>query len=103
MHIMVSQTVLNGQYASLTRLCLQVIGKYIQWIDINLVANDRFVPVLVTNLCNRDIRESAADCIHEVISKGMDPIDKTKLVESFARILFDAGVWVAFAVSSASL
>jgi len=76
-----------------------VIGKYIQWIDINLVANDRFVPVLVTNLCNPDVREAAADCIHEVVSKGMDPIDKTKLVESFARVLGEAGVWLAFVVS----
>lgn len=76
-----------------------MIGKYIQWIDINLVANDRFVPVLVSILCNHDNREFAADCIHEVVSKGMDPVDKTKLVESFSRVLADAGVWLAFVVS----
>ncbi|ODM97182.1 Exportin-T [Orchesella cincta] len=89
-------TLFNGRSSRTTKLCLEVIGKYIQWIDINLVANDRFVPVLVTNLCNQETREAAADCITEVISKGMDPIDKTKLVESFARVLAEAGVWVAF-------
>lgn len=97
------QTVLNSQYPMITRLCLQVIGKYIQWIDINLVANDRFVPVLVSNLCNHEIRESAADCIQEVVSKGMDPIDKTKLVQSFSRVLADAGIWLAFVVRILSL
>ncbi|CAL8134628.1 unnamed protein product [Orchesella dallaii] len=89
-------TMFNGLSSKTTKLCLEVIGKYIQWIDINLVANDRFVPVLVSNLCNHETREAAADCIHEVVSKGMDPIDKTKLVESFARVLGEAGVWLAF-------
>ena len=29
--------------ASIKCMCFQVIGAYISWIDINLIANDRFI------------------------------------------------------------
>lgn len=45
------------------------------------MANDRFVPVLVKNLSQCDLQDAAADCIHDIICKGMDPLSKTKLVE----------------------
>ncbi|XP_021954226.1 exportin-T isoform X2 [Folsomia candida] len=73
--------------------CLQVIGKYILWMDINLVANDRFVSVLVKNLSESEVQDAAADCIHDIICKGMDPLSKTKLVESFYTVLTNAQVW----------
>ncbi|MEW8544208.1 MAG: hypothetical protein AB2693_11800 [Candidatus Thiodiazotropha sp.] len=38
------------------------------------------------------LRESACDCIHEIISKGLDPVAKTKLIESFAEVLENVGV-----------
>ena len=80
-------------------LCLEVIGAYVSWIDINLVANDRFVQLLVNHLAIVDLREAAADCILKIISKGMEPLLKTKLVESFDNILASAGVWQIVAVS----
>jgi len=54
-------------------LCLDVIGLYIAWIDINLIANDRIVPVLLRFLKMPLLRESACDCITEIVHKGMDP------------------------------
>ena len=69
-----------------------MIGKFISWIDINLIANDKFVPVIIRFMSAPLLRESACDCIHEIISKGMDPVAKTKLIESFAEVLENVGV-----------
>ncbi|XP_052823578.1 exportin-T [Octopus bimaculoides] len=73
-------------------LCLEVVGKFISWIDINLVANDQFVTALLTFLNSPQLRECTCDCIYEIISKGMEPVAKTKLIESFATVLNSAGV-----------
>lgn len=72
--------------------CLKVVGAYVSWIDIGLIANDRFVPVFLRFMTQPLLRESTCDCIHEIISKGMDPIAKTKLIESFASVLNSAGI-----------
>jgi hypothetical protein len=72
--------------------CLEVVGKYVGWIDINLVANDQFVPVLLRFLSLPLLREAAADCIYEVMGKGMDPVAKLRLVQSFCSLLESAGV-----------
>lgn len=79
----------------ITCQCLDIIGVFISWIDINLVANDQFAPVFVRFLSNDMLRESACECILEVINKGMDPVSKTKLVELFVTLLENAGVLVA--------
>ena len=33
----------NNSVSSITCLCLDIIGAYIEWIDIGLIANDRFI------------------------------------------------------------
>ena len=38
------------------------------------------------------LRESACDCIHEIIMKGMEPIAKKELVESLLSVLEKSGV-----------
>jgi len=38
------------------------------------------------------LRESVCDCFHEILSKGMDPVAKTELVESLVRVLENAGI-----------
>jgi len=92
------QTTFEKQSPTVTCLCLQVIGKYILWIDINLVANDKFVPVLVNELSDVNLREASAECIHDIICKGMDPVLKTKLIESFSSVLSNVGIWQALQV-----
>ena len=81
-------------------MCLDVIGKYITWIDIGLIANDKFVPVLLKFMTMPLLRESACDCIHDIMNKGMDPVAKTKLVQSFTDVLESTGV---FSVTEVSL
>ncbi|KAG7263241.1 hypothetical protein CRUP_023423, partial [Coryphaenoides rupestris] len=75
----------------LTCQCLEVVGAYVSWIDLNLIANDRFVNLLLSQMSVEDLREEACDCLFEIVNKGMDPVDKTKLVESLCQVLQSAG------------
>ncbi|XP_028811003.1 exportin-T isoform X2 [Denticeps clupeoides] len=78
-------------HSELTCQCLEVVGAYVSWIDLNLIANDRFVNVLLSHMSMEDLREEACDCLYEIVNKGMDPVDKTKLVESLCQVLQSAG------------
>lgn len=71
---------------------LEVVGAYIAWINIALIANMRFVDLLVRFLRQEPLREAAADCLHDIVAKGMDPVAKTKLVESLLNVLDSAGI-----------
>ncbi|XP_035283594.1 exportin-T-like isoform X1 [Anguilla anguilla] len=75
----------------LTCQCLEVVGTYVAWIDLALIANDRFVTLLLSHMSVEVLREEACDCLFEIVSKGMDPVDKTKLVESLCQVLQSAG------------
>ena len=37
------QKTYENSVSSITCLCLDIIGAYIEWIDIGLIANDRFI------------------------------------------------------------
>lgn len=51
----------------------------------------RFVNLLLSQMSMEELREEACDCLFEMVNKGMDPLDKTKLVESLCRLLQSAG------------
>ncbi|XP_056879352.1 exportin-T isoform X2 [Takifugu flavidus] len=78
-------------HPELTCQCLEVVGAYVSWIDLNLIANDQFVNLLLGQMSMEELREEACDCLLEIVNKGMDPLDKTKLVESLCRVLQSAG------------
>ena len=73
-------------------MCLDVIGAYVSWIDVALIANERFVQVLLRFMAMPLLRESACDCVHEIVCKGMEPTAKTTLIESFVSVLENAGL-----------
>ncbi|CAK8681357.1 exportin-T-like [Clavelina lepadiformis] len=76
-------------------LCLQVVGAYISWIDINLIANDRFMSLILNYLSLQQetrIRESACDCLKEVSIKGMLPPDKLALIETLWGAIETSGI-----------
>jgi exportin-T len=52
----------------------------------------RFVDLLVRFLREQPLREAAADCLHDIVAKGMDPVAKIKLVESLFSVLDSAGI-----------
>uniref|UniRef100_A0A2I3SD80 Exportin-T n=1 Tax=Pan troglodytes TaxID=9598 RepID=A0A2I3SD80_PANTR len=72
-------------------MCFEVVGAYVSWIDLPLIANDRFISVLLGHMSIEVLREEACDCLFEVVNKGMDPVDKMKLVESLCQVLQSAG------------
>lgn len=45
------------------------------------------------------LREEACDCLFEIVNKGMDPVDKMKLVESLCQVLQSAGFFIIDQVS----
>ena len=71
---------------------LEIVGAYIAWINIDLIANMRFVDLLVRFLREHPLREAAADCLHDIVAKGMDPVAKIKLFESLFSVLDSAGI-----------
>ncbi|KAJ8398881.1 hypothetical protein AAFF_G00417890 [Aldrovandia affinis] len=77
--------------SELTCQCLEVVGTYVSWIDLTLIANERFVNLLLSHMSVEVLREEACDCLFEIVNKGMDPVDKTKLVESLCQVLQSAG------------
>jgi exportin-T len=64
--------------------CMQVISFYTSWIDISLVANERFLGPVFQFLMssNSDLREGACDCITGLVNKGMLPAGKIQLIQS---------------------
>lgn len=82
----------ENSLSSVMCLCLDVIGAYIEWIDIGLIANDRFISALLRYMSVEVLRESACDCIHEIIMKGMEPVAKRELIESLVSVLEKSGV-----------
>ncbi|XP_061920622.1 exportin-T [Entelurus aequoreus] len=78
-------------HPELTCQCLEVVGAYVSWIELSLIANERFVNVLLSHMSVDELREEACDCLLEIVNKGMDPLDKTKLVESLCQVLQSAG------------
>ena len=44
-------------------------------------------------MSNPLLRESACECIYEIVVKGMEPLAKVKLIDSFLTVLETAGVF----------
>ncbi|XP_067932118.1 exportin-T-like [Watersipora subatra] len=82
----------ESTYPALVCLCLDIIGLYVAWIDINLIANDKIVSVLIRYLQLPLLRESACECVTEIVGKGMEHEAKINLIESFTSVLENAGV-----------
>lgn len=70
-------------------LCSSVLDsmrRYISWIDIGLIVNDAFIPllfelILVDGLPDQ-LRGAAVGCVLAVVSKRMDPKPKIRLLQS---------------------
>ncbi|KAF6162442.1 hypothetical protein GIB67_017330 [Kingdonia uniflora] len=70
-------------------LCISVMDsmrRYISWIDIGLIANDAFVPLLFELILvdgpPEQLRGAAASCVLAIVSKRMEPQSKLSLLRS---------------------
>ena len=73
----------SNKNAEITCQTLEVIGIYIDWIDSNLIVNDRFVEFFLFALSQVDLRETACTCIEEIINKRMEIRAKLRLIDYF--------------------
>ncbi|XP_044486758.1 exportin-T-like [Mangifera indica] len=64
---------------------LDCMRRYISWIDINLIVNDAFIPLLfeliLGDWLSEKFRGAAVRCILAVVSKRMDPQAKLSLLQ----------------------
>ncbi|CEJ04892.1 hypothetical protein RMCBS344292_18842 [Rhizopus microsporus] len=67
--------------ANIAQLVLKNIGSYIAWMDISLVVNDQVMSVLYELLGDANLRIPACECLADVISKGMLPMDKLNMIQ----------------------
>ncbi|CAI5725673.1 unnamed protein product [Hyaloperonospora brassicae] len=66
----------------LSASALETLKSYISWVDIGLVVNDTLWPLLVKLLReSEELRCQAANCVFEVIDKGMTPEKKLAMLQ----------------------
>ncbi|XP_049851718.1 exportin-T-like [Schistocerca gregaria] len=75
-------SIFHDKRADVTIETLTVITSYISWIDIQLIANDRFLPLLL-NLSRVPVYQTKVlNCYRELLAKGMarDPCSKLEIM-----------------------
>ncbi|KAI8913285.1 armadillo-type protein [Gorgonomyces haynaldii] len=60
---------------------LKIIGCYVEWVDINLVVNPEFLPLLLTCFQDHQLMLNAAECMGEIVLKGMKAPEKIQLIQ----------------------
>ncbi|CAA0331378.1 unnamed protein product [Arabidopsis thaliana] len=70
----------------LSATVLDCMRRFVSWIDIGLVANDAFVPLLfeliLSDGLSEQVRGAAAGCVLAMVSKRMDPQSKLPLLQT---------------------
>jgi exportin-T len=73
---------------SIAKLCLQLFGLYVSWIDMMLVLRDGFLSALYESFTISELKTTACECLNNIVLKGMKPIDKMDLIEALNIIPF---------------
>lgn len=68
--VTVRRTCAQTSNEELAESALMTLEKYVSWIDIGLVANDTFVPLLCELLAHEGLRIPAIVCFREMVLKG---------------------------------
>ena len=68
-------------------LCLEVVAAFVDWIDLELVANDEFMPIVIQRLANNDTSEAAIHAVTALMQKGMPPAKKFGLILALGQVL----------------
>ncbi|RMZ52492.1 hypothetical protein APUTEX25_003635, partial [Auxenochlorella protothecoides] len=73
---------------------LRALARYVHWVDIGLVANDRFVPLLFGVLGSRDegLRAAAAGVLIEIVGRRMEAEPKLALIQQLG-VVPEAAKW----------
>ncbi|GMR47934.1 hypothetical protein PMAYCL1PPCAC_18129 [Pristionchus mayeri] len=68
-------------------LVLDVVAVYVDWIDIELVANEEFVPLLVDRLTHSCTTEPAQRAVCALMGKKMPSLKKITLVSAISKVM----------------
>jgi exportin-T len=71
----------SNKNCEITCQTLEIIGKYVSWIEINLIVNSRFLEFFSFAFSSVELREAACTCLDEIIQKGMETDAKLKLID----------------------
>jgi exportin-T len=72
---------------NLVNICLNVISQYIDWIDIDLIVNDKFCPLFFRFLQSpSQLQANACQCITAIVEKGMETSLKIQLLKSMSLV-----------------
>ncbi|PVU99352.1 hypothetical protein BB559_000762 [Furculomyces boomerangus] len=66
---------------SLVEQALSLISVYISWIDIKLVVNEKFIPIVFSYLYHNTLCTAVVKCLSSIVRKGMPFIEKLSLIE----------------------
>ncbi|SMN19449.1 similar to Saccharomyces cerevisiae YKL205W LOS1 Nuclear pore protein involved in nuclear export of pre-tRNA and in re-export of mature tRNAs after their retrograde import from the cytoplasm [Maudiozyma saulgeensis] len=75
-----TQTQIPQINTEISILILSCIGSYISWIDVNLIINEEYISVIYNFLDYHETQIACCQCLCEIISKKMKPVDKLTLL-----------------------
>ena len=87
----------------LAALCLDVIRHYAVWVDINHLANRRFLELFLAFVQRPPLHEGACACLSAVVSKRMDAGNKLEHLRSLRVVELLAAAKEAMAASGMQL
>ncbi|KAK0398189.1 hypothetical protein QR680_002465 [Steinernema hermaphroditum] len=64
-------------------LCLETIAAFVDWIDLELVANDEMIPLIIDGVSHPPTTEAGISAISGILYKGMDTDKKLSLIKAF--------------------
>lgn len=71
----------RGSNDEVVEMCLKVIGRWVSWIDISLVANEVLLGLLYSFLLGDSVvKETAIETLTEIVAKRMKGPDKLELI-----------------------
>ncbi|CAD6190745.1 unnamed protein product [Caenorhabditis auriculariae] len=68
-------------------LVLEAIAAYVDWIDVDLIANDTVMSIVIQRLGQSATSEAASNAVCALLQKGMPPEKKVKLVITLMDVL----------------
>jgi exportin-T len=73
-------TIIEARHPTLSLMCLKVMPGYIDWIDITLITNEKFMKLFFSLIGNPEYRNEVCDCLYEISIKGMPASEKLALL-----------------------
>jgi exportin-T len=77
----------EGKNDNILEMCLKVVGRWVNWVDISLVVNHNALSVLLrfvgrtSEAGNEDrVRDAAINCLTETVGKKMKTADKMEMI-----------------------